>query len=419
MKAAAPPTPAPARPADRAALGGVVALAVAGGSSFLNVFATQPLLPLLQQSFGVSKAVAALTVSAPSFAVAFASPFAGSVSARFGRRRTIVGALFLLAAPTLLAATSGGIRALVAWRFVQGMIVPGIYAVAIAYVGAEWPDRVGRAMTAIVSGNVIGGFLGRIVAGTVAGFAGWRASFLALVVVTLAGASFVRRFLPESARPAPSTGARPGERGALGRALRDPRSLSTLPIGFSLLFTQLATFTYVGYHLAGPPFRLGPVALNWMFAVYLFGAAVTPFAGGLIDRLGSRAVLTLALLGLIAAGSLTLVPSTAVVIAGLSLSCTAVFVGQAATASYLASAIRAELRGATSGLYVSVYYVGGAVGGVLPAATWSWRGWPACVALITAVQLAALVVALRFWVPRVAAAAPSAIASAGVPLDVP
>ena len=42
----------------------LVALGLAGLCTFLNVYATQPLLPLLERAFGVGKAQAAWTVSA-------------------------------------------------------------------------------------------------------------------------------------------------------------------------------------------------------------------------------------------------------------------------------------------------------------------------------------------------------------------
>src|SRR3546814_7525637 len=39
-------------------------------------------------------------------------------------------------------------------------------------------------------------------------------------------------------------------------------------------------------------------------------------------------------------------------------------------------------RGAAVGLYVTSYYIGGSVGGILPAPLWSHFGWPGVVALI-------------------------------------
>ena len=68
-----------------------------------------------------------------------------------------------------------------------------------------------------------------------------------------------------------------------------------------------------------------------------------------------------------------------------------------ATTTYLRTAAPARARGAASGLYVSLYYLGGAAGGVVPAAAWHVGGWPACVGLIALVQVATIAVARIAW----------------------
>ncbi len=394
--AAASPSAAP--DASVAPTRGLLALGLAGLCAFLNVYTTQPLLPLLGQAFGVSKAGAALTVSAPNIAVALASPFVGAAADRLGHRRLIIGSLFALVVPTMLAATAGGIWSLIAWRFVQGLAVPGVYAVGIAYAGAQRQGRgVGRAMAALVTGNVVGGFLGRMVAGLVADHAGWRASFVGLGLLTAAGAVATWRWLPDSSR-APTAQGRPllAPR-ALGSRLRDPRLVATFTVGFNVLFMQVATFTYVTFYLSESPFRLGAGALSWIFVVYLAGAAVTPVAGRWIDRVGSRRTLAFALAGAMAGGALTLSHHVWAVVLGLALCCTAAFVSQSAATSYLPVAAPPEVRSVASGVYLSCYYLGGAAGGLVPALAWQLGGWRACVALVAAVQLATIAVALRFW----------------------
>ena len=392
------PTPAPAADRPGAAL---FAFALAGFCSFLGFYASMPLLPLFQAVFGVTKAEAALTVSAPTIAVALASPFSGLVARRFGSRRTIVVSLLVLPLPMLLAATSPSVHALVAWRFLQGLAVPGIYAVTMAYLSEEWPpEGLGRAMSALITGNVIGGFSGRFLSGIVAEhLGGWRVAFVALAVLTAAAAVTATRLLPRGGHARSATAG-----GAVARArprdvLGEPRLLATFAVGFMVLFSLVATFTYVTFHLSAPPFSLGTSSLSYLFTVYLVGAAVTPFAGRWIDRVGSRHAITVALGAAVLGGALTLAGSVALVVAGLTVVSTAVFVSQAASTTYLRTAARARARGAASGLYVSLYYLGGAAGGVVPAAAWHLGGWPACVGLIALVQLATIAVARAAWRP--------------------
>jgi predicted MFS family arabinose efflux permease len=398
-----PPAPAAAPPAPPPAAA-LLALGLAGFCAFLGFYATQPILPALERDLGVSKAAAALTVSASTIAVALAAPFAGFAVRRWGHRRVTVACLLALPVPMLLAATSPGIHALVAWRFLQGLAVPGIYAVTMAWMADRWPPHdLGRAMSFIVTGTVIGGFSGRVLSGLAADRLGWRAAFVVLGLVTAAAALAATRLLPREARPTGAPAAAPAApRAILRDVLREPRLLATFAVGFNVLFTQVATFTYVTFHLAGPPFGLGTSALAWLFSVYLVGAVITPFAGRWIDRVGSRRAITVALGAAVGGGALTLAPALALVVAGLTVLSTAVFVSQAASTTYLRTAAPPRARAAASGVYVALYYVGGAMGGLVPALAWRVGGWSACVALVAVVQVATILLARRAWRPSAA-----------------
>jgi len=390
--------------------GALWALGLAGFCAFLNVYAAQPLLPLLSATFGASKAATSLTVSAPNLAVALAAPMVGAWSVRFPLHRVIATALAAMVIPTFLAASSGGLPALVAWRFAQGLAVPGVYAVGVTYAASLWPPAsLGRATAALVTGNVLGGFCGRVVAGLVAEAAGWRQAFLALGLLTALGAAITWRLLPFASR-ADAEVVSPGE--SIAGVFRDARLVASFAVGFGVLFTQVATFTYVTYHLAEPRYGLGSAKLSAVFAVYLVGATVTPLAGRWTGRLGPRRLLALSLVAGLAGTTLTLAPSIWAIILGLALSCSASFVNQAAATSYLPGAAGAALRGVASGVYIACYYLGGAVGGVLPASAWAAGGWPACVALVATAQAATLALALRYWSSAMPDTSPSPVVGA-------
>ncbi len=378
--------------------GALFAVGLAGFCAFLGFYATQPLLPMFTRVFAVSPAEAALTVSAPMIGVTLASPFSGLLSRRFGHHSTIVASLLVLPVPAFLAATASNIPALVVWRFVQGLVVPGVYAVTMTFLAEEWPpDGLGRAMAALVTGNVIGGFSGRFVSGIAAERGGWRTAFIVIGIILAVAAVTAVRLLPRSERTRVASGAMGGLRARSRDVLGEPSLLATFAIGFMVLFSLVATFTYVTFYLSGAPFNLGTGALSWLFCVYLVGAVVTPIAGHWIDRVGSRRAITWALAAAIAGGAVTLAHSIALVIVGLTMISTAVFVSQAAAMTYLRTAAPPRARSGASGLYVSIYYMGAAVGGLAPAVAWSIGGWPACVLLVGCVQLGAVSLARRYW----------------------
>jgi predicted MFS family arabinose efflux permease len=374
------------------------AVVFAGFCAFLTLYAPQPLLPMLLASFHSTATAVSRVITASTVAVAIAAPFAGIVADRFGRKRVIVPAALLLAVPTLLAATAAGLGQLMFWRFLQGIFTPGIFAVTIAYINEEWEDGVGAAMSAYVSGTVLGGFSGRMVAALVAAHSSWRWAFVVLALLDLLCAIGMWAWMPPDKHFAKSPRRRVSTARAMLCHLRNPRLAATYAVGFCVLFTLVATFTYVNFYLAAPPFSLSTAALGLLFAVYLVGAVVTPLAGRAIDRLGHRFALTLAFSGGAAGIALTLVPRLPMVLIGLSLCCTGVFIGQSSASSYIGT-VASEARAAAVGLYVMFYYIGGSAGAELPGHFWARGGWLGCVLLIATVQLLTIALAALFWKP--------------------
>lgn len=371
---------------------------LAGFAAFLDLYSTQPLLPMLARIFHASNFQVSLTVTAPTIAVALTAPCVGKLADRFGLRTVIVVSAFALAAATLLAATSGSLRQLIAWRFAQGVATPGLFASAIAYIHDEWPaSRAGRATAAYVSGTVMGGVTGRLLAGVIASDTSWQSAFVVLGIVGCVAAIALWRWLPRERRRPPAKAAA-GAGGSLASHLRHPQLVATYAVGFFMLCTQVAMFTYVPFKLAAPPFSLSTAALGSIFLTYLVGAAVTPFSGSRIDRYGHRAVLVFALSLCVSGALLTLASSLVAIAAGLAIFATGVFIGQAASSSHVAHHAE-QGRALAIGLYATSYYVGGSVGGAVPASLWNAGGWPACVAFVIAAEVATFAIALAVWKP--------------------
>jgi len=86
-----------------------------------------------------------------------------------------------------------------------------------------------------------------------------------------------------------------------------------------------------------------------------------------------------------------------VILPGLGLVCSGVFIAQSTAASYLRMAAPPGGRVSAAGLYLASYYIGGTVGGVVPGWLWRIGHWPACVALTEGVLVLLLAVALAGW----------------------
>ena len=378
-----------------------MAVTLCGVCAFLQLYCTQPLLPLFTRIFHASKTGVGFTVSAATLGVALSAPLFGALTERVPRKRVMVASLLGISVPTLLASTSGSLGQLILWRFLQGIMVPGVVAVLVTYIGEEWPpERVALIMSFYVSGTALGGFLGRVATGILTDWFNWRVAFLALGVGSLAGAGAVAAWLPPGRPRAPiDTSARPAFALQVLDLFRSRRLVATFAVGFNVLFSLVGVFTWISFHLSAGPFRLSTTALSSLFFVYLIGLVVTPAAGYLITRLGLRAGVAGAIVCSMAGVMLTLAPSLAVIILGLALVSCGVFIAQTAAQSHLRVAAPSGSRVTAAGLYMTCYYLGGTAAGVVPGAFWALGRWPACAWSIVAMQGIALGIALLGWRP--------------------
>jgi YNFM family putative membrane transporter len=393
----------PAQPDQHPEPGNKAAAAVAlcGVCAFLELYCTQPLLPLLAHVFHASKTGVSMTVSAATLGVAISAPIFGAVTERLARTRVIVVSILGVSIPTVLAATSTSLAQLIFWRFLQGIMVPGIIAAVVTYIGEEWPpERIALIMSFYVSGTALGGFLGRISAGILADRYSWRVSFVALGLASLLGAAAVAAWLPHGRRRVPVTPRSdplPTFPYQVQEMFRTRRLVATFAVGFNVLFSLVGVFTWITFYLSAAPFLLSTTALSSLFFVYLIGLVVTPAAGYLITRVGLRAGIGGAICCSIAGVLLTLAHSLPIVIIGLAMLSSGVFIAQTASQSHLRVAAPPGARVTAAGIYITCYYLGGTAAGVVPGAFWAFGKWPACVAFIVFMQIIALSIALAGW----------------------
>jgi len=350
----------------------------------------------VMHDFSASPVQAGLTVGATVLGVAVMSPFIGMLSDAIGRKVILCTSMFLVAVPTVLIALAHSLDQVIVLRFMQGLSVPGVVVVFIAYLAEECRTVGVARMTALyVGGTVMGGFSGRFITGHLAEGLGWRGAFVVLALLNLGGALLTFWRLPRSRAFVPSRDFRGAFR-TLGQHLRNQRLGAACAVGFCALFSLVGSFTYVNLHLAAPPFSLSAADLGNVFAVYLVGVVVTPMAGRYLGKLGFRRSLLAAMLLSATGLMLTLVPVLPVLIVGLVICSSGLFVCQSVTISFIGESVSTG-RSLATGLYYLSYYMGGAAGSWLAGVAYERGGWTGSVGTIVAVQILAAGLAFVSW----------------------
>ena len=374
-----------------------LAMLFAGFATFSTLYAVQPLLPLLAAHYRLSAEAASLAVSLATGPLAVGILVAGAVSDRFGRRALMVAAMMAAALLTLAAAVIPGWYALLTLRFLAGLALAGVPAVAMAYVAEEVDAAsIGSAMGLYIAGSALGGMGGRLVASLVAAVADWR---LALASVGLAGlvmAEAFRRLAPPSRRFVASEAdwlALP--RGA-AILFRDHGLRLLYLESFLLMGVFVTIYNYAGFHLLAPPYGLGQAEVGAVFLLYILGSISSSLFGGLAGRMGRRRIFWIPTALLIGGVGLTAARPLWSVIAGIAV-VTIGFFGAHSIASAWVGRRGGAARGQAAAWYLFFYYMGSSVLGSAGGVAWTHDGWPGVVVFCIVLGLIALIVGLLLF----------------------
>ncbi|MEJ2623255.1 MAG: MFS transporter [Pseudolabrys sp.] len=375
-----------------------LAVGIVGYCCFISLYSPQSILPLLSHDFHASAASVSTVITVSTMAVALTAPFTGTVADVLGRKRVIVTAMFLLAIPTIMVGLSPNLTWMITWRGIQGLVLPSIFAVTVAYIGDEWPHSEAATAAGIYSsGSSFGGFSGRLVTGFFADWLGWRYGFFALACVVLTGAVAVTLLLPRERKFVRSEGLLASGKQML-RHVRNPQLLFVYAVGFGVLFNFIATFTFVSFHLAAPPYNLSPTWLGVLFVTYLAGSALTPWTGWAVNRFGRRRFMMAVIATWISGAALMLASPLPVIVLGLTLCAACGLLCQAVSTASVTITAKAG-RSSAVGLYVTSFYGGGSFGAALGGLGWTFGNWPACVAMVMGMLLIMGAIVRFGWTP--------------------
>ncbi|MBS1191722.1 MAG: transporter [Rhodocyclaceae bacterium] len=337
------PADAPCRPEVRPWI--LATTILASGMVFIDATVVNVALPALQEAFNAGIAQAQWVIESYALLLTALLLLGGSMGDRFGRRRVFAVGVALFGAASVFCGLAGTIQQLIGARALQGvggaLLTPG----SLALISASFPDSIrGKAIGTWSGYSAITAALGPVLGGFLIEQISWRFVFFINVPLTVAVLFLAFKYVPESKGS-------PGEGGldwlgallistALGTLVygliessslgwRDVRVLGALasaPLAFaaflrvemrhpapmlplrlfrsrnfsganlltlllyaalsgSMFFLPLNLIQVQGYSATAAGAALAP------FIVIMF--ALSPWAGGLVDRYGGRGPLVI------------------------------------------------------------------------------------------------------------------------------
>lgn len=259
----------------------VFLLSAAAFASSASLRATDPLLPLIADDYGVTTGAAAGAATAFALAYGLLQVIYGPLGDRFGRYRLIAVSAFVSAFCSAACALAPDLRSLVAARFVAGATIGAFIPLSVAWIGDTFPYAQRQSLLArYLIGQIVGIGFGTALSGSLAERFGWRAIFGLLAAVLLILALFLALEARRQPRPAARTS-------MLASFARMPRLLkrwalaSIIVTAFCEGFFIFGALAFVALYFQRR-YGVGPAAAGTLVALYALGgmlyATVAPRA---------------------------------------------------------------------------------------------------------------------------------------------
>jgi len=255
-----------------------------------------PSLPAIAQSFGVSAAAAAMTLTSFMAGFSIGMLLYGPLSDAYGRRPVLLGGIALFTLASIACWFSYSVGELTLVRFLQalGAGAASVLARAIARDAHE-PSDAAKVLSMVAIVTSIGPLLAPLIGGQLLLLGGWRVVFVALTLFGLACGATAWLRVPET-WPAEKreSGAVLRSFAAYGRLLRDPLVWGHMLCGgmaFAAMFTYISAtpFVYIEY------FHVSPQHYGLFFGLNVFGIMLGNFLNTrFIGRVGSLRMVSMA-----------------------------------------------------------------------------------------------------------------------------
>ncbi|MBB3223411.1 putative MFS family arabinose efflux permease [Massilia umbonata] len=358
-------------------------MATATGLIVANLYYAQPLIGPISQATGLHPGAAGLIVTLTQLGYCLGMIFIVPLGDLVENRRLIVTALAGTACALAVAAFSTSAVLFLAAMFCIGMGSVAAQVIVPFASHLARPETRGQTVGTVVSGLMLGIMLARPVAGLVADALDWHAIFVLSALVMAGLALLLKRRLPQR-DPAQAGAAQhtyPALLASLWYLLKTTPILRRRAAYQFCMFGAFSLFwTTVPLILASPAFGLSQSGIALFALAGVAGALASPVAGRRADQGKSRSTTAIALVAAVLSLAVPLLVHGGRMFELGLLVVAAIVLDGAVSASLVTGqralyALSADVRSRLNGLYMAIFFMGGALGSSAGGWMYAHHGW--------------------------------------------
>ncbi len=353
--------------------------------TFSIMYAPQPLLYTIQNAYpSHSDATIALLMTVILVPLGIAPLIYGFFLSSLDTKFVLQCCVALLCISCVIFYFAKSFYVLLGLRLVHGLVSPAVLTCIMAHISAKFQGTLlQNALAIYIATTISGGLLGRVVGGGVATLFGWKMVFL-----VLAGAFLLLFFALSKLKKRSENAFKPIKFTEFSQIFNTRGIKRILYIDGCGFFVFVALATYLPFFLNQISDTMTEWRVSLVYLGYGIGVAIALYSNKISILAGSRVRAIRLGIGIyLCAMCLFFIPNPIYTFLAMFMVCTGQFMEHSISPG-LVNRMCDRDKCAVNGLYLSVYYMGGAMGSYFPGFIYAAWGWNVliiclCAALVT------------------------------------
>jgi YNFM family putative membrane transporter len=338
--------------------------------SFCALYAPQPLLALLSEQFNIAPEYSSLLITVTLLPLGIAPILYGYVLEAMPSKTLLKYSFTLLAITEMGFIFINDFWLLLIVRSFQGLLFPAIFTALMTYISTTAPpSQLKKQVTYYIAATILGGFLGRFIAGLTAAYMDWHWAFVILSLGLMVGLILLF-FLEHDVklhllRPTWS---------AVYRVFRQPIFMRIYLIIFLSFFCFASILNILPFRLMSLNEQISELKIALAYSGYLVGIIAALNAVWISNKIGESHTIIVGLSLYAIALLLFIIPDETLFFINMFLFCGGMFLIHSVLSSHL-NHLAQDRKGLVNGLYIACYYAGGTLGSYIPNYLYRSIGW--------------------------------------------
>lgn len=333
------------------------------------MYVTQPIQPLLAKEFNISIVEASSFTAVIMLFLAIAPIIYGYILEHVSAKKVLLTASIVLFITNILLSLSNSYEMFLLIRTAEAIVIPAILTASMSILASD-KANIKFNMSIYVASTVFGGLVGRVMSGFIATEFGWRTVFISLSIALLVGIYFINKlnFTGEANMTKPKIK-------DIAIILQDKRFIVIYSLMFIVFFVFAGLLNILPFKMKAEFPDVSETQIGLLYLGYGVGIVVSLNIHKIINYFQKE--LRTIFFGIVIFMITTLCflfSNPYVIFAMVFVFCFGMFTIHT-VATRLANSLKESQKAITSGMYLSFYYIGGAVGSVIPPLVYDQYGW--------------------------------------------